>query len=42
MIAISVLKRRGFHNVFQVDGGINKWKMSGFEITNVKSMVALD
>jgi hydroxyacylglutathione hydrolase len=33
MIAISVLKRRGIHNVFQLDGGINKWKMSGFEIT---------
>jgi hydroxyacylglutathione hydrolase len=32
MIAISVLKRRGIHNVIQVDGGINKWKMSGFEI----------
>ncbi len=33
MIAISVLKRRGIHNVFQLDGGINKWKMNGFEIT---------
>ena len=32
MIAISVLKRRGIHNLFQVDGGINKWKMNGFEI----------
>lgn len=32
MIAISVLKRRGIHNVFQLDGGINKWKMSGFEV----------
>ena len=32
MIAISVLKRRGFQNVLQVDGGINKWKMSGFEV----------
>ncbi|MFN8384945.1 MAG: rhodanese-like domain-containing protein [Anaerolineales bacterium] len=32
MIAISVLKRRGFHNVIQVDGGINKWKMGGFEV----------
>ncbi|GJQ35497.1 MAG: MBL fold metallo-hydrolase [Anaerolineaceae bacterium] len=31
MIAISVLKRRGFQNVIQADGGINKWKMSGFE-----------
>ncbi|HXD12290.1 MAG TPA: rhodanese-like domain-containing protein, partial [Anaerolineales bacterium] len=33
MIAISVLKRRGIHNVFQLEGGINKWKMNGFEIT---------
>jgi len=32
MTAISVLKRRGYKNVIQVDGGINKWKMSGFEI----------
>jgi len=31
MIAISVLKRRGIHNVIQVDGGITKWKMNGFE-----------
>ncbi|MBE7436343.1 MAG: MBL fold metallo-hydrolase [Anaerolineales bacterium] len=31
MVAISVLKRRGFQNVIQADGGINKWKMSGFE-----------
>jgi len=32
MVAISVLKRRGIHNVIQVDGGINKWSMSGFEV----------
>jgi len=32
MIAVSVLKRRGIHNVMQVDGGINQWKMHGFEI----------
>jgi hydroxyacylglutathione hydrolase len=31
MVAISVLKRRGIHNVIQADGGINKWKMNGFE-----------
>jgi hydroxyacylglutathione hydrolase len=31
MIAISVLERRGIHNVIQVEGGITKWKMSGFE-----------
>jgi len=33
MVAISVLKRRGIHNVFQVEGGITQWKMNGFEIT---------
>lgn len=33
MIAISVLKRRGIDQVSQLDGGINKWKMHGFEIT---------
>jgi hydroxyacylglutathione hydrolase len=27
MSAISVLKRRGYHNVIQVEGGINKWRM---------------
>ena len=32
MIAISVLKRRGIHNLLQVDGGITKWKMNGFEV----------
>jgi len=32
MVAISVLKRRGIHNVIQVDGGITKWKMNGFEV----------
>jgi len=32
MVAISVLKRRGIHNLIQVDGGIHKWKMSGFEV----------
>jgi len=31
-VAISVLKRRGIHNLIQVDGGIHKWKMSGFEV----------
>lgn len=31
MVAISVLKRRGIHNVLQVDGGITKWKMNQFE-----------
>jgi len=32
MIAISVLKRRGFHNLIQVEGGINQWMKHGFEI----------
>jgi hydroxyacylglutathione hydrolase len=34
MSVSSVLQRRGYHNVIQVEGGINKWKMHGFEITN--------
>ncbi len=33
MIAISVLKQRGIHNVVQVEGGITQWKMNGFEVT---------
>jgi len=37
IIAVSVLKRRGFHNVIQVDGGINKWKLNGFEVTRGNS-----
>jgi hydroxyacylglutathione hydrolase len=32
MTAISVLRRRGYHNVIQVEGGINKWKMHKFEV----------
>ncbi len=32
MSAISVLKRRGYHNVIQVEGGINKWRMHKFEV----------
>jgi hydroxyacylglutathione hydrolase len=32
MSAISVLKRRGYKNLIQVEGGINKWKMRGFEV----------
>src|SRR5688500_17800207 len=32
MIAISALRRRGFDNLIQVDGGINQWKKHGFEI----------
>jgi hydroxyacylglutathione hydrolase len=37
MVAISVLKRRGIHSLMQVDGGINKWKMNGFEVANDSS-----
>ena len=33
MIAISVLQRRGFHNLIQLEGGINQWKKNGFEVT---------
>jgi hydroxyacylglutathione hydrolase len=33
MSVSSVLRRRGYHNVIQVEGGITKWKMHGFEIT---------
>jgi hydroxyacylglutathione hydrolase len=33
MVAISVLKRRGFDKLIQVEGGINQWKKNGFEIT---------
>ena len=32
MVAISVLRRRGFQNLIQVEGGINQWKKNGFEI----------
>jgi hydroxyacylglutathione hydrolase len=32
MSVSSVLRRRGYHNVIQADGGINKWKMHGFEV----------
>ena len=41
MIAISVLKRRGIHNLLQVDGGITKWKMNGFEITSDNNLIRL-
>jgi len=37
MSAASVLQRRGYHNVIQVEGGINRWKMNGFEITKANS-----
>lgn len=32
MSATSVLKRRGYRNVIQAEGGINKWRMHGFEV----------
>lgn len=32
MIAISVLKRRGYHNLIQADGGINQWRKNGLDI----------
>jgi len=32
MIAISVLQRRGYRNLIQVDGGITQWKKNEFEI----------
>jgi hydroxyacylglutathione hydrolase len=33
MSVSSVLRRRGYRNVIQVEGGITKWKMQGFPIT---------
>jgi hypothetical protein len=32
MSVSSVLRRRGYHNVFQVEGGIKQWEKNGFEI----------
>jgi hydroxyacylglutathione hydrolase len=32
MSAISVLKRRGYHNVIQVEGGITQWQMRRYEV----------
>jgi hydroxyacylglutathione hydrolase len=39
MSVSSVLRRRGFHNVLQVEGGITKWKMHGFPVTKKNSTV---
>jgi hydroxyacylglutathione hydrolase len=36
MAVISVLKRRGYGNVIQVEGGINKWMMRGFEVERIQ------
>jgi hydroxyacylglutathione hydrolase len=42
MVAISVMRRRGYHNVIQVDGGFEKWKMHGFEVvTNNSPLITL-
>jgi hydroxyacylglutathione hydrolase len=32
MSVSSVLRRRGYRNVIQVEGGIKKWQMHGFEV----------
>lgn len=32
MSAISVLKRRGYHNVIQAEGGITQWQMRRYEV----------
>jgi rhodanese-related sulfurtransferase len=32
-----VLRRRGYRNVIQVEGGITKWKMHGFPVTKENS-----
>jgi hydroxyacylglutathione hydrolase len=32
MSVISVLRRRGYQNLIQVEGGITKWQMQGFEV----------
>ncbi|MCI0555346.1 MAG: MBL fold metallo-hydrolase [Anaerolineae bacterium] len=37
MVAISVLRRRGFHNLIQLEGGINQWKKHGFEVEKDQS-----
>lgn len=37
MSVSSVLRRRGYHNVIQVEGGITKWKMHGFPVTKENS-----
>jgi hydroxyacylglutathione hydrolase len=33
MSVSSVLRRRGYRNVIQVEGGITRWKMQGFPVT---------
>jgi hydroxyacylglutathione hydrolase len=38
MSVSSVLRRRGYHNVIQVEGGIKQWEKNGFEITHENSV----
>jgi len=38
MSVSSVLRRRGYRNVIQVEGGITKWKMHGFPVTREDSI----
>lgn len=37
MIAISVLKQKGYKNIMQAEGGINQWKLNNFEILRDRS-----
>jgi len=37
MSVSSVLRRRGYRNVIQIEGGIRKWQMHGFPITKEDS-----
>ena len=39
MSVSSVLRRRGYQNVIQVEGGITKWKMHGFPVTKANQTV---
>ena len=39
MSVSSVLRRRGYRNVIQVEGGITKWKMHGFPVTKENGTV---
>lgn len=41
MSVSSVLRRRGYHNVLQVEGGIKQWEQDGFEITRDHSGPAM-
>ncbi|HEX9837898.1 MAG TPA: rhodanese-like domain-containing protein, partial [Anaerolineales bacterium] len=42
MSVSSVLRRRGYHDVIQVEGGIKQWKKNGFEtITDNPNLITL-